>query len=60
MTPAAFARDVAARCARIVEALAYGQTDFAIDAVSDLEDDARRLAEAFDAEQPEDEEPLAA
>lgn len=51
MTPAAFARDVAARAARIVEALAYGETDLAIDAVSDLEDDARCIAEAFDAEE---------
>jgi hypothetical protein len=52
MRPAAFACDVAARCTRIVEALAYGETDFAIDVVSDLEDDARRIAEAFDAEEP--------
>jgi hypothetical protein len=45
VTPAAFARDVAARCARIVEALAYGDTHFAIDAVADLEADAHRVAE---------------
>ena len=48
MTPAAFARDVAARAARIAEALAYGETDFAIDAASDLEHDAVAIAEILE------------
>lgn len=45
MTPAAFARDVAARAARIVEALADDETHLALDIASDLEEDALRVAE---------------
>lgn len=45
MTSSAFARDVAGRAARIVEALADGDTHFALDLAIDLEEDALRVAD---------------
>jgi predicted Zn-ribbon and HTH transcriptional regulator len=41
---AAFARDVSARCARIAEAFADGETVLALSVLADLEHDARQIA----------------
>jgi hypothetical protein len=51
MTPAAFARDVAARVARIRDAYGYGDTDFVVDALAGLEHDALAIAETLEHEE---------
>jgi hypothetical protein len=47
VTPETFAQDVAARCARIAEALADEDTILACSLLADLEHDARQLAFEF-------------
>jgi hypothetical protein len=51
VTPSAFAHDVAARAARIGEALADGETHLALDMATGLEEDALAIAEAFEADE---------